>query len=88
MPGVLRLEENTLPVVVLHIFCHFFLHFLLRVSAAPIIGGMGGFSFLQPAVAACWSGRFIFFLGALLLQVTASAAQLVGRLLAVCPDVA
>jgi hypothetical protein len=42
------------------------LHVLFRVSAAPIICGMGVFSFRQTAAAACWGGRYIPFLGALL----------------------
>jgi hypothetical protein len=49
---------------------------------------MGFFSFRQPAVSACWGGRCIPFLGALLLQVTAPAPQAARRLLAVCPHVA
>jgi hypothetical protein len=64
-----------------------FMHLLLRVSAAQIICGMGVFSFRQPTVAACWSGRCIPLLGELLVQVTASA-QAAGRLLACWPDVA
>jgi hypothetical protein len=40
MPVVLRLEANSLPVVVLSVLCDFFLHFLLRVSVYPIICGM------------------------------------------------
>jgi hypothetical protein len=65
-----------------------FLRLLLRVSAAPIICGMGLFSFRQSAVGARWSGRCIPFLGALLVQVTAPSLQAERRLLAVCPDVA
>jgi hypothetical protein len=65
-----------------------FLRILLRVSATPVIGGMGVFSIRQPTVAACWDGRCIPFLGALLVQVTAPEPQAAGRLLAVCPEVA
>jgi hypothetical protein len=64
------------------------LNLLLRVSVAPTICGMGVFSFHQPTVAARWGGRYIPFLGALLVQVTASAPQASGRMLAVGPDVA
>jgi hypothetical protein len=64
-----------------------FLHLFLRVSAAPRVGGMGVSSFRQSTVAACWGGRYIPFLGSLLVQVTASA-QAAGRMFAVCPDVA
>jgi hypothetical protein len=45
-------------------------------------------SFRQPTVAACWDGKCISFLWALLVQVTATAKQAAGRLFAVCPDVA
>jgi hypothetical protein len=58
------------------------------MSAALIICGMEFFSFHQLTVAACWGGRYIPFLGALLVQVTTPAPQVAGRLLAVCPDVA
>jgi hypothetical protein len=84
---VVRLEQNTLPVVVLGVLRLLFLHLLLRVSAAPIIGGMGLSSFRQQTVAACWGGRCIHFLRALLVQVTAPAPLAAGRLLAGCPDV-
>jgi hypothetical protein len=47
-----------------------------------------GFPLRQPAVAACWGGRCILFLGTLLVQVIVPAPQAAGRLLAVCPDVA
>jgi hypothetical protein len=47
---------------------------------------MGVISFRQPTVAACWGGRCIPFLRALLVQVTSSAPQAAGRLLVVCPD--
>jgi hypothetical protein len=40
------------------------------------------FFFRQPTVAACWGGRCIPFLGALLLQVITPAPQAAGRLLA------
>jgi hypothetical protein len=58
------------------------------MSAALIIGGMGVFSFRQPTVAACWDGRYIPFLRALLVRVTVPAPQAVWRLLALCSDVA
>jgi hypothetical protein len=57
-----------------------FLHLLLRMSTAPILGGMEFFSFRQPAVAARYGGRRIPLLGALLVQVTAPAPQAAGRL--------
>jgi hypothetical protein len=66
MPGVVRLEENTLPVVVLDILCDFIFCISSFASAAPIIYGMEVFSFCQLAVAACWGIRCIPFLGALL----------------------
>jgi hypothetical protein len=89
MPGVMMLEENTLPVLVLNIFCDlFFLLFLLRVSAVLTMGGIWSFSCRPLAAAACWDERRIPFLGTLLVQVTANAPQAAGRLLAVFPDVA
>jgi hypothetical protein len=65
-----------------------FLYPLLRVSSAPIICWMRVFSFRQPTDAARWGGRCIYFLGALLLQVSAPVPQAAGWLFAVCPDVA
>jgi hypothetical protein len=69
-------EENTLPVgdsgCSLQLL---FLHLLLRVSATPIIFGMWVFSLRLPRVTACCGGRCISFLGALLVQLTASAPQ-------------
>jgi hypothetical protein len=84
---VVRLEENTLPVVVLGVLCDFFFCISCRNRQPWLLAGWG-FSFRQPAVAACWCGRCIPFPGALLVQVTAPASQAAGRLLAVCPDVA
>jgi hypothetical protein len=84
MPAVVRLEENTLPAV-LGVLCDFF-SCISFVSAATIICGVGLFSFHQPTFTAYWSGRCTPFLGALLVQVTASA-QAAGRMLTVCPDV-
>jgi hypothetical protein len=65
-----------------------FLHFLLHLFAALIIGGVKFFTFRHPIVSARWGGTFIPFLEALLVQVTATAPQSAGKLLAVCPDVA
>jgi hypothetical protein len=47
---------------------------------------MGFSSIRQSAVAACWGGRCVLFLGALLVQVNAPTLQTAGRLLAVCSD--
>jgi hypothetical protein len=65
-----------------------FLQFLLRVSAGPIVGGMGFFSFRQPAVAACWGGCCVPLLGALFVEVSAPAPLTTRRVFAICPDVA
>jgi hypothetical protein len=86
-PGVVRFEEKTLLAVALGVLCDFFFS-IFPVSAATTICGMGVFSFRQTTVATCWSGRCIPFLGALLVQVTASSPQVVRRLLAFCPDLA
>jgi hypothetical protein len=56
--------------------------------AAPIIGGMGVFSFRKAAVTACWVGRRISFIAAFFVKVIAAAPQTPGRLFTVCPDVA
>jgi hypothetical protein len=58
MPGVVRFEENTLPVVVLGVLCDF----LLGVSAALIIGWMGFLSLRQLAIYSMlvWKQRFLF----------------------------
>jgi hypothetical protein len=71
-------------------WCHlqfFSLPLLLRLSAAPIIGGMGFSSSCQPTVAACLGGRCIPILGPLLVQVSTPSPQGAGRLLTVCPHV-
>jgi hypothetical protein len=58
------------------------------VPASPIVGGMRFFSFRQPAVAACWGGKCVPLLGALLVQVSAPALQTARRLFAISSYVA
>jgi hypothetical protein len=48
----------------------------------------GAVSFRQPTVAACCGGRYISFLGALRVLVTATAPQTAASLLAGFPDIA
>jgi hypothetical protein len=55
---------------------------------ALIIGRVGLLSFHQLTVAACWCGRCTSFFRILLAEVTAPTPQTMGRLLAVCPNVA
>jgi hypothetical protein len=64
------------------------LHFLSRMFATPIIGGMWFFTLRQLAAAASWSGDSVILLRALLVQVAAPAPQTTWRLLTLCPDVA
>jgi hypothetical protein len=61
---------------------------LLRVPAAPVIGGMGFLALHKLAVTADWSGESVLLLWTLFVQVAAPAPQITGRLLTVCPDVA
>jgi hypothetical protein len=64
------------------------LQLLLRLSAAPIIGGMGLLSLHQLAVTPSWSGGSVFSFRALFVQVATPAPQTTGRLLTVGPNVA
>jgi hypothetical protein len=45
-PGLVRLEENTLPVLVLGVLCDFFFCISSFACYSPIICGMRIFSFL------------------------------------------
>jgi hypothetical protein len=64
------------------------LQFLLRVSAALIIGGMWFLTLRQLTVTANWSGGSVFLLRTFFLQLAARAPQTSGRLPTVCPKVA
>jgi hypothetical protein len=67
-----RLEENTLSIVVLGALLDFFF----------------SLSFCQLVVTSSWSGGSVVSFRAFLVQVAAPAPQTTGRLLTVCPDVA
>jgi hypothetical protein len=66
----------------------FLLQQLLRVSAAPINGGMGFLSLRQLAVTTSCSGVSVFSFRTHSVQVAAPAPQTTGRLLTVCPNLA
>jgi hypothetical protein len=51
-PGVVRLEKNTLPIVVLGVHCDFLFCRSSFMSAAPIFGKMGSLSLHKLAVTA------------------------------------
>jgi hypothetical protein len=51
---VVKLEENTLPVV-LGVLCFLLLQFLLRVPSAPIVGRVWFLTLPQLTVAATWN---------------------------------
>jgi hypothetical protein len=77
--GVVKFEENTLPVVVFGFPYGFF-----RMTTATVVGRMCCFSFSQLAVAACRCWRSVL----LLRDSLPTPPQATGRLLAICPDVA
>jgi hypothetical protein len=88
-PGVVRFEENNLPVVVLGVLCNvIFLQHPLLVSAAGIIAGMWLFFLQKLAVAACRSGVSIFRLWTLFLQLAVPAPLTTVWLFALCPVMA
>jgi uncharacterized membrane protein len=75
-PGKTSLEENILPLFLLEkILSSRPYHFLLRVVAGSVVGGILSPYFLQDVIGAVRSRMSLFFLKVFLVRVTLSTLQ-------------